>query len=370
MSLYERLGVARGASPAEIRKAYLKLAKDHHPDKGGDPEKFKAIQKANEILSDPQRRAAYDATGDESEGNGGGGGPGGPGGGGGMPFPFPFDLGAMFGGMGGMGGMFGPGGPRGAGGPRRKAPKGPPKVHEMPVSLWDYYHGKRVKIQFERQKFCASCAGEGATVFESCRGCGGTGAVEQRIMMGPGMMGVMHGPCQACSGEGKRAAGPCTGCAGKKFRTEEKVLEVVIEPGRLPGDVIAFERECSDQHEYMEPGDVHIILQEADEDIPFKRHPAARDDLVVEVAITLEESLLGCERRLAGHPGHPDGYVVEIPVGTQNKERLEIAGEGMPRRGGGRGVLHCIVDVRASEEEKGALRAGAEALRGVFGKAG
>lgn len=370
-NLYDRLGVARGADAGEIRKAYMKLARTHHPDKGGDAEEFKQIQKAYEVLSDDGRRATYDATGQEDEGGGGGGGggPGGPG----MPFPFPFDLGSMFGGMGGFGGMFGPGGPRrpGAGGQQPKAPKAPPKIHEMPVSLWDYYHGKRVKIQFERQKFCGSCKGSGAESLETCGGCGGSGAVEQRMMIGPGMMSVTRMPCGSCEGSGKRVAKVCGGCGGKKFHTEEKVLEVVIQPGMVPGDIIKFERECSDQAEYMEAGDVHIVLQEADEEIRFKRHPTQRHDLIVMTAVTLTDMLLGCKQVIEGHPGHPAGLSIEIPVGVQNKERIEIAGEGMVRGSSAagvaeRGTLHVFVEVRASDSEKEKLRGAGDELRRIM----
>lgn len=247
------------------------------------------------------------------------------------------------------------------------APKAPPKIHEMPVSLWDFYHGKKVTIQFERQRFCASCKGEGVETWESCRGCGGSGMTEQHVMMGPGMMGVMRGACRQCEGNGRRPQRMCGTCGGTKFRTEEKTLEVTIEPGMLPGEVIRFPRECSDQHEYAEAGDVHIVLQEADEEIRFRRHPGQhRDDLTVTTSIRLQDALLGCTERMEGHPGYPQGLVVEIPAGIQNKEKLEIAGRGMPRRGGGRGALHVLVEVKASEEERAALRRSAEAIRAVF----
>ena len=372
-SLYDRLGVARGADGGEIRKAYMKLARTHHPDKGGDVEEFKHIQRAYEVLSDEKRRSFYDATGQEEEGAGGGGGPG-PGGGG-MPFPFPFDLGGLFGGMGGMGGMFGPGGPRRPQ-QQQKAPKGPPKIHQMPVSLWDYYHGKRVKIQFERQRFCVGCKGVGAESFETCGGCGGSGGIEQRIQIGPGMMAVTRAPCGACEGRGKRVAKVCGTCEGKKFQTEEKVLEVVIQPGMVPGDVIKFEKECSDQEDYEEPGDVHIVLQSADEEgLRFRRSPLNAHDLVVQLTASLTDSLLGSEQVVEGHPGHPEGLSIKIPVGVQNKERIEVAGEGMIRRAGPagagtssfeQGTLHVIVDVRATAAEKEKLMAGAEDLRRIL----
>jgi DnaJ family protein A protein 2 len=114
------LGVARGADPDEIKKAYRKQVLIHHPDKGGDPEQFKLVQKAYDILSDDQRRAMYDQTGSEQDVSNEI--PFSPFGGGGIPF----DLGSMF-------GMFGPGMPQP--GPKRRGGKAPPKLHEMPISL-------------------------------------------------------------------------------------------------------------------------------------------------------------------------------------------------------------------------------------------
>jgi DnaJ family protein A protein 2 len=351
-ALYKILGVGRGADAEEIKKAYRKQALINHPDKGGDPEKFKLVQKAYEILSDDQRRAMYDQTGSEQDisneipfspfGGFGGG--------------IPFDLGSMF-------GMFGPGMPQPQG-PRRREGKAPPKVHEMPISLWDYYHGKRIKIQFERQKFCEPCKGEGAEKYDACTGCGGSGMRQQVIMMGP-MRAISHGPCGDCRGEGKKVAAVCKGCNGKKFTSQEKVLEVAITAGMRPKEVIVFDKECSDQHEFAEAGDVHIVLQEADEENRFKRIPGT-DDLHAATTIGLRDSLLGCTERLAGHPGHPQGFVAEIPVGVQNGETILISGQGMPRKNGAKGDLRLLVSVRATDAEKSVLKAGREKLVEMF----
>ena len=363
-SLYDRLGVQRGAGSDEIRKAYMKMARTHHPDKGGNPEEFKEIQKDYEILSDDQKRSIYDQTGremndavqDHSDGIPFGGGPPF----GGMPFgggPFgggiPFDMGQMF------GGMFGQ-----RQGPPQKQQKAPPKVHELPISLWDYYHGKQIRIQFERQKFCEGCKGSGAASYDSCGGCGGSGMKQQMMMMGPGMNVLMRGPCDACSGEGKRVASACKTCSGKKTVTQEKGLDVKIEPGMRPGEVLKFLNECSDQVEYIEPGDVHIHLQEADEAVRFKRVGA--DDLQATTQIGLKDALLGCKEKFDTHPAHPQGLIVEIPVGVQNGDVIHIEGEGMPRKVGGRGKLHVTVQVVASAAEKEMLVKGRSVIEGLF----
>jgi DnaJ family protein A protein 2 len=356
-SHYETLGLSKGANESEIKKAYRKLALEHHPDKNGDPDKFREIQKAYEVLSDKGRREMYDMTGQDGEDGGGGGG----GGGGGMPFPFPFDLGAMFG---GMGGMFGSG-PRGQGRQTQKGMKAPPKIHEMPLSLYDFYHGKTITIQFERMSFCSGCKGEGATEWEACGPCGGRGVTQQHVMMGPGMMGVMTGPCQICSGTGKRIKDVCGDCGGNKFKKEEKKLEVVIPAGARPGHTIVFPRECSDTHDYMEAGDVRIILHEADEDIPVKRCVDDKNNLETRVKIRLQDSLLGCEATIMGHPRQPEGFNVEIPLGVQNGECVWIQGDGMPSSPV-RGNLCVRVTVEASKEEVAALREERDTIRKLF----
>lgn len=355
-SLYSILGVQRRADPDEIKKAYRKLALEHHPDKGGDPEKFKQVQKAYEVLSDEQRRMMYDQTGSEDDAVNEI-----PFASGGMPFGgggIPFDIGSLF-------GMFGQGMPMPQQqGQRPRGMKASPKVHEMPISLWDYYHGKRVKIQFERQKFCDTCKGDGAEKYDSCQGCGGSGMKQQVIMMGP-MRAVSHGPCGDCRGEGKRVAIVCKQCNGKKFVSQEKALEIAVVPGMRPKEIIVFEKECSDQHEYVEAGDVHIVLQEADEDNRFKRIYGT-DDLEIATTIGLRDSLLGCTERLLGHPGHPQGITVDIPVGVQNGETVVVAGEGLPKKNGGRGSLRLSVSVRATDAEKNILKGGREKLLELF----
>jgi DnaJ family protein A protein 2 len=357
-SLYDKLGVPRSADATEIKKAYRKLAMTHHPDKGGNPEEFKVIQHAYEVLTDDQKRAIYDQTGQELNGAQDDGIPFA----GGMPFPMggmPFDLGSMF-------GMFGPRGP----GPQQqqKQPKGPPKIHEIPISLWDYYHGKELFIKFERQKFCEACTGSGAESYESCRGCNGSGVKQKIMMLGPGMAAQVQGPCDECGGGGKRVLATCKACSGKKFKGQEKSLTAKITPGMRPGETLLFSRECSDQQEYMEPGDVHINLQEADETIRFSRIPGT-DDLQTTVQISLKESLLGCTQRIETHPGHPAGLVVTVPCGTQNRETLVLSGEGMPQKRGGRGALHVNVVVNVTPSDREMLVAKKQELQVLLGHA-
>lgn len=351
-SLYDVLGVARGADTNEIKKAFKKAAMTHHPDKGGDPEKFKEIQKAHEVLTDERKRQVYDMTGSEDgEAHGGQ-----------EMHGFPFDLGGMFG---GLGGMFGGGMPgMGRGGPRVvKRPKAPPKVTEIPLRLHDFYHGREFQVKFERQKFCETCKGQGATSFQTCNTCKGHGIVRQHIQMGPMIM-VNEGPCNDCQGEGKKASGNCYVCGGKKVMPQEKELSVKIEPGMKPGEVLIFPKECSDDPNYDESGDVHFVLQEAQGDDEWVRKV---DDLETQVTVSFQESLLGCNKVLQGHPGFLQGLEISIPVGTLNGEVLAIPGKGMRKRGISEfGTLRCRVNVTISEKEKEILERNKSLLSAMF----
>lgn len=366
-SLYDTLGVPRTADAAEIKRAYRKMALEHHPDKSGDAEKFKQIQHAYEILSDDRKRAVYDQTGEESNEAMQDFSDGIPFGGG-MPFhmganPFggrgvPFDIGNLF-------GMFGPRGP----GAQRQGPqqqgKAPPKVHEVAISLADFYHGKEFTIKFERQKFCEGCKGSGAEKMDACAGCNGSGTKTQMVMMGPGMMAQMQRPCEDCGTTGKRVSVACGPCGGKKFKAQEKTLTAKIVPGMRPGETLIFPKECSDQPEFSEPGDVHIMLQEADEAIQFRR-VRDTDDLQTVLQISLKGALLGCTERVQTHPAHPDGLAIVVPAGTQNGEVLRITGEGLRQKSGGRGALHVTVMITVTGAERAVLVGKAAQLTELF----
>jgi len=243
---YKLLEVEKTASQADIKKAYRKLAVKHHPDKGGDPEFFKEITSAYEVLSDSDKRARYDQGGEEAVSGEGGGGD-------------PSDLFDM---------MFGGGG--GRGGPQRRK-KTKDVVHQLGVTLEQLYNGATKKIAVSRDVI------DKQKGVQECAECDGRGVKIQIIRMGP-MIQQAQSPCGTCGG------------TGKTFRTkkEREILEVFIEKGSPPGHKIVFSGKA-DEHPDADPGDVVFVLQVKDHPV-YTRKGA---DLYLKKEISLMEALCG-----------------------------------------------------------------------------
>ena len=358
--LYGILELPRTANSNDIRKQYLKLSRKYHPDKVSNEEKeasevkFKQLSEAYEVLSDDQKKAFYDQTGQlPGQNGGGGGGMGGMGGG----MPFPFDMNDMF-------GMFGRGGRGGGGGPQRQGRrpgKAPPRKTQIPLTLKDFYYGRNLQMNLERQRFCPGCKGEGCTNTIACGKCNGQGTVRQVIQMGPMVMENI-GPCTACSGRGRASGDKCGGCSGSKFIKEEKVLQLTVQPGMKAGDVITFYGESSHIEEFEEAGDVIVELQAADEDIVWSREGST---LKATQTITLSESLCGSKSIFTDHPGFIDGIVLEIPVGVQSKDTLVFNGIGMPIKDGF-GEVHLTIIVKPTKAELEVLKNNSPYFQGLF----
>mmetsp|Transcript_7350 Transcript_7350/g.13627 ORF Transcript_7350/g.13627 Transcript_7350/m.13627 type:complete len:528 (-) Transcript_7350:99-1682(-) len=256
---YSLLEVDKNAGDAEIKKAYRKLAVKHHPDKGGDPEKFKEITRAYEILSDRDKREKYDRFGEEGiDGDGPGG--------------DPTDIFDAFFGGGGR--------PRGGGGGRRRQ-KTKDVVQPIKVTLEQMYNGQTKKMAITRQVI------DKKKGVQECPECGGRGVKIEVIRMGP-MIQQMQSACHSCGGQ------------GKSFRTKQdrEVLEVHIQKGSPDGHKIPF-REMADEHPDADTGDVVFVLRQ-EEHKDFKRKGA---DLFIERNISLVEALCGFEMELT----HLDG---------------------------------------------------------------
>lgn len=362
--LYSILGVSRTADTKEIRQAYKELSKQHHPDKGGDEELFKKISHAHEVLSDENKRQMYDITGSEQEGGGPGGfhgfpfGFGGPGMPGGV-FHMNVDINDLF------GNMFGSSSRDGKGPLREiRKPKGPNKVHEIPLSLEDFYKGKNLHMDLDRKVFCDICHGDGCSNWKTCEHCKGTGSKETMMQLGPGFMSIQRGPCVSCEGEGRHRGKECAVCDGKGLIKQPKGIDVKVLPGSLPGDILIFEGLCSDQVGFEKPGDIILRLVSADEELDIEREG---EHLKSSFTICLMESLLGCKRKIEDHPGFEDGLEVTIPAGVQHGETICVKEKGMPCKVlSGFGDLFVTIRVVIKEEEKKALETHKAVLQSIF----
>jgi DnaJ family protein A protein 2 len=369
MDPYKVLGLDRSCSVGDVKKAYMKLAKTVHPDKGGNEEEFKKINAAYTVLNDEEKRHFYDMTGQMPGEEGrpnvhevhvGGGGPG-------MPFPFPFDVGQMF-------GMFNngmPPGMRGGSGSQtqRKGPKGPNKIDRLPLSLEQFYYGHTINMSFDRMKLCEGCRGTGAAAKSACGSCRGSGQIHKIMQMGPMIMNT-SGPCGDCNGEGQKVTKECGQCKGKGRVPELRQLEVRIEPGMSVGEQLMFGGACSETTEYDMPGDVVIILEEAESAAGWMRKGA---DLHFTAALTLAQSLVGADIVLADHPKMRDGedeVLVHLPGPVIGGDILCVKGLGMPMHGkeGAFGNLYLTVKIFPGDAEREKIaKEGGAFLRGLFG---
>ncbi|KJE96996.1 heat shock protein Ddj1 [Capsaspora owczarzaki ATCC 30864] len=311
--LYELLGVERDATIDQIRKNYRKLALKYHPDRNPSPEdgeKFKEISAAYEVLSDEQKRAAYDRYGDAAmkEGRGHGHRHGG-----GMD-----DLFAH---------MFGGGGPgRQSGIPRTES-----QHHELPVTLEDLYCGTSAMMEISRQILCTGCKGLGGkdgAAPTKCKSCKGKGVRTMLHHIGMGMVQQVQVECDACEGEGETlaAANRCKVCRGQKVTTERKNLEVHVDKGMRNGQKITFTGE-GDQMPGALPGDVIITLDQ----LKHREFTREEDNLDIMVTIGLAEALCGYSKLVK----HLDGRMVLLKSAPgaviENGSRLVVPNEGMPQ---------------------------------------
>ena len=358
---YEVLGIGKNATDAEIKSAYRKLAKKYHPDLNPGnkeaEEKFKEVNEANDVLSDPQKRQRYDQFGfagvDPNYAAANGGGAGGFGGGfGGV------DLGDIFGDI--FGGGFGGGFSGFGGGSSTRTANAPRKGHDIQASVIltfeEAAHGCSKKITINRQDTCPDCGGTGAakgTSPETCPDCGGRGYVVTQQRTPFGVMQSQQ-PCSHCGGRGTIIRNPCKTCRGTGKTAARKSLEINIPAGIDDDQNIALRGQGDAGSNGGPAGDV-IVHVTVKADPMFERDGY---DVTIHVPITFSQAVLGDDVEVPT----VDGRIVQhIPEGTQSGTKFRLRGQGIQYLNGrGRGDQCVIVDV---EIPKKVTRAQREALK-------
>ena len=312
---YKTLGVERGASADDLKKAYRKLAMKYHPDQNKDPaaeETFKEINEAYDVLKDPQKRAAYDQFGTAAFNRGGAGAGGGFNAsdfaGFGSAFSDIFE--DMFGGAGGRGGA--------QGGPGR----GSDMQYTLEISLEEAFGGKEATIRVPTNETCDKCNGNGAepgTGSEKCDTCDGNG----RVRMQQGFFTIER-TCPTCGGVGNIIRDPCKKCGGHGRVRKEKALKVKIPAGIDSGRRIRLAGEGEAGLRGGTAGDLYVLLV-------VKPHKFFRRDganLHCRVPISMTTAALGGEIDVPTMD--KNSTKVKIPAGTQSGQQLRMRGKGMP----------------------------------------
>ncbi|MCI9445606.1 MAG: molecular chaperone DnaJ [Oscillospiraceae bacterium] len=356
---YEVLGVQKGASDPEIKKAYRKLAKENHPDLNpGDAAaeaRFKEINEAYEILSDSDKRARYDQFGfagvdpNYAAQNGGYGG--------GFDGAFDFgDLGDIFGSF--FGGGFG-GGTRSRTGPQR----GESLRMSQTVTFEEAAFGCEKEVSLERVEQCETCKGTGAapgTSPETCSNCGGTGTVQQRRQTPMGVFATTS-PCPRCGGKGKIVSTPCKDCGGNGQVRRRRTVKVSIPAGIDNGQIISLRGQGNAGKNGGPAGDLQIVVTIQPHQL-FRRDGS---DVYCDAPITFTQAVLGGELEIPTI----DGKVkYDIPEGTQTGTTFRLRSKGIPNvNGRGRGdqfvTVHIETPRNLTREQKDALRKFSDTLK-------
>ena len=355
---YEALGVTKGASEDEIKKAYKKMARKYHPDLNPDnkeaEEKFKEVNEAHEILSDPQKKSRYDQFGHAGvDPNFGAGGYGG-----GFDGGFDFgDLGDIFGSF--FGGGFGGGG-------RRTNPNAPQRGESIrmnvTISFEEAAFGCEKEVSVDRYEQCDTCHGDGCapgTHPETCPDCHGTGQVQVRRQTPMGVFATTS-PCGRCGGKGKIIHQPCPDCRGAGHVRKRRTIQASIPAGIDNGQTISIRGQGHAGKNGGPAGDLLITITVRPHEL-FRREGTS---VLCEAPITFAQAVLGAELEIPTI----DGKVkYDLPEGTQSGTTFRLKGKGIPSiNGRGRGDQYVTVYIETprnlNKEQKEALRKFAEAL--------
>jgi len=354
-TLYDTLGVKKGASDEEIKKAYRSLARKHHPDaNAGDKaseEKFKEVQHAYDVLSDPEKRKAYDRFGSQNGRPGPGGGPN-------VDFgDFDFgnlgDIGDIF------GGLFGGGAARTRGRAARQPVRGADVEVEVHLSFEDSLRGVEAKVPVELMTACRECGGTGAqpgTAPVICPECNGRGVKAES----QGLFALSQ-PCPRCRGNGTVIEQPCPHCHGTGRERRIKTYTVHVKPGVKDGTRIRLKGKGEAGQNGGPAGDLIVITRVEQSPIYERRG----DNLVVEVPVSYATAALGGSVEVPT----PDGPVsLKIPAGSEDGKLLRIKGRGAPKlNGSGKGDVLARVRIEVPKRVNKKERELLEELKKVSG---
>lgn len=333
---YEVLGIQRDASAEDIKRAFRRKAREYHPDvnKAHDAEeRFKEVNAAYDVLSDPGKRDQYDRFGTVGRGSGG------PGAGGYV------DLNDLFGGGGGVGFDMGDifsaffGGVSGAGrGVRRE---GRDMTMSITITLEEAATGVEKDVVVDRLATCDVCEGsgsQGGTGTTTCPDCRGSG---QRVVERRTFIGIMQSvtPCEACGASGQVIENPCDECQGSGRAPDREHITITVPPGIRDGQQIGIRGKGEAGIRNAAPGDLIVVVRVA----PHEFLHREGDDLHCKSSISITQAALGADLTVCGLL---DDNHVTIPAGSQHGDVVRLKGEGMPRAGGrGHGDLHVHLGV-------------------------
>ncbi len=341
-SLYESLGVSKNATQDELKKAYRKLVREVHPDKNtGNEERFKEVQGAYDVLSDPEKRKRYDRGGSTNGRPGGGFNPGG------TTYDFTdFDLGDIFGGLFNRGGR-----PQ----QQQRGQRGNDVEVDVRIAFEDALQGAQVTIPVELELACHTCHGTGAapgTAPVTCPVCAGSGVVATS----QGLFALQE-PCPRCRGRGSIVEKPCATCNGSGRERRTKRYTVKVPAGVKDGTRIKLKGKGEAGYGGAPAGDLYVITRIE----PSKIYERRGDDLVVAVPVPYSTAALGGKVEVPT----PDGPVqLKIPQGTEDGKLLRIKARGVPHLNGeGRGDVLARIRIQVPKKLNKKQREALEALQ-------